>query len=82
MGKGTTESQSKLPKIMQGYGRQMVVLAALLVAISLLTNGGPGPADWLVDWTNWAFAFFGITIGGRALVWGGNRLRNQCTNSN
>lgn len=82
MGSGNTNQQSSFSEFMQRGGTPMSALAFVLVIASFATDGAPGPADWLVEWTNWAFAFFGITIGGRALFWSGTRLRDQWLQSN
>lgn len=53
---------------MTSYGISMIVVAVGLVLLSFSTGGVSSPSQWLVDWTNWAFTFFAISIGGRG-VW-------------
>ena len=56
------------------FTRKAILLAGVLALISLAFER-PGPVQWLVDWTNWAFAFFALCFGGRALWWSSEKMR-------
>jgi hypothetical protein len=72
-------SKSWAERSLNTYARRVIAIAIALALVSFLSEGfkEPGPAKWLVDWTSWALAFFGLAFGGRTLWWSSEDIKNR-----